>query len=396
MILGQPASAIPSTIDPTMSLNFPSPREGLPSGDSGHAGVYDVLVLGAGPAGLSIGYELKQRGLRFLLIERGQAAGESWRRMPVSLKLVSPWRANSLSGTRPGLFPQQYEMTRHEYYQYLRDYATEHQLPVQSGEEVTQVARDSDGLFRVTTSTGSYSSKLLVNATGSFSKPFIPGFDGAADSPIPQVHVAEYRDPEHLRALVGGRTGPVLIVGKRLSSGQTLVELVEAGFEVALSHRSEIRFGSGLLGRWLFFRIFPELEALKIRVWGQNACGFDVLMEGGVARRLIRSGAVKTYPDVNRFQGASVLFKDGTRLKPSAVIYATGFRPALDHLHELLVTVPDRRRLPPLNGMESVVVPGLFFLGLEHQRNMQSQYLRGIRKDAVLLAEELNGLLRRR
>jgi putative flavoprotein involved in K+ transport len=395
MILSRSASAIPSMPDLTMSLNDPSPREGLPSGNPGQAGVHDVLVLGAGPAGLSIGYELKQRGLKFLLLERGQTAGESWRRMPVSLKLVTPWRTNALPGTCPGLFVPQYEMTRQEYFRYLRDYAAEHQLPVQFGEAVTRVARDSDGLFRVTTSAASYRSKLLVNATGSFSKPFVPGFDGAADSPIPQLHVAEYGDPERLRALVGDRTGPVLIVGKRLSAGQTLVELVEAGFEVALSHRSKIRFGSGPFGRWLFLRIFPELEALKIRVWGQNACGFDVPMEGGAARRLIRSGTVKTFPDVNRFQGASILFKDGTRLKPAAVVYATGFRPALDHLHELLVTVPDRRRLPPLNGMESVVVPGLFFLGLEHQRNMQSQYLRGIRKDAALLAGELSGLLRR-
>ena len=173
------------------------------------------------------------------------------------------------------------------------------------------------------------------------------------------------------------------------------MELVEAGFEVALSHRSEIRFGSSSFGRWFFFRIFPELEALKIRVWGQTACGFDVPMEGGLARRLIHSGAVRTFPDVNRFQSSSVLFKDGSRLKPAAVIYATGFRPALDHLHTLLGDVPDRRRLPPLNGMECATVPGLFFLGLEHQRNMQSQYLRGIRKDATLLAEELDGLLRR-
>lgn len=378
-----------------MSLNVPSPREGLPPEDSASRGVYDVIVLGAGPAGLSIGYELKRRGLRFLLIERGQAVGESWRRMPASLKLVSPWRANYLPGTRPGLFSRHYKMTRQEFCQYLRDYAAEHQLPVQVGEMVAQVARDSDGLFRVMTATGAYTSKLLVNATGSFSKPFIPAFDGAADSPIPQLHVADYADAEHLKDLVGGRTGPILIVGKRLSAGQTLVELVEAGFEVALSHRSKIRFGSSLFVRWFFFRIFPELEALQIGLWGQTACGFDVPMEGGSARRLIRSGAVRTFPDINRFQGSSVLFNDGSRLKPAAVIYATGFRPALDHLHGLLVTVPDRRRLPPLNGMESVVVPGLFFLGLEHQRNMQSQYLRGIRKDAVLLAEELGGLLRR-
>lgn len=386
---------VPATLNPTMSLNGPSSHEGLPPGDSGRTDAYDVIVLGAGPAGLSVGYELKRRGVKFLIIERGQTAGDSWRRMPASLKLVSPWRANYLPGTRPGLFPRQHGLSRREFYQYLQEYAVEHQLPVQTGVMVSEVSRDAGGFFCVMTAKGSYTSRFLVNATGSFSKPFIPNFDGASASPIPQVHVADYVGPENLKTLVGGRTGPVLLVGKRLSAGQTLVELVEAGFEVALSHRSEIRFGSGPLIRWFFFRIFPELEALKIGLGGQTACGFDVPMEGGRARRLIRSGAVRTFPNVNRFQGSSVLFTDGSRLKPAAVVYATGFRPALDHLHGLLITVPDRRRLPPLNGMESVVARGLFFLGLEHQRNMQSQYLRGIRKDAALLAEELSSLLRR-
>lgn len=353
------------------------------------AAVLDVLVLGAGPAGLSVGHELKTRGVSFLILERGEAAGESWRRMPTNLKLVSPWKSNFLPGTAPARLPGNYEMSRAEYCDYLASYAKEQQLPVKSGVTVTTVERDHDGVFLVRSSGGDFRARCLVNATGGSSKAFIPKFDGAEDSTIPQLHVADYRDPAQVKRLVGERTGPVLIVGKRLSAGQVLVDLVDAGIDVVLSHRSKIRFGGGALMKWLNFRMLPVIEAIKINFLGQATCGFEVTMDGGQARQLIRSGKVRTYPDVNRLQGNSVLFKDGTRLKPSLVLFATGFRPTLDHLHSLLVDVPDRRRLPPLDGMESAFIPGLFFIGLENQRNLRSHYLRGIREDAAVVAEEV-------
>lgn len=349
----------------------------------------DVLVLGAGPAGLSVGHELKKRGVSFLILERGLAVGESWRRMPANLKLVSPWKANSLPGTEPGRLPGNYEMSREEYCDYLTRYAMEQQLPVKSGVAVTTVEREGDGVFVVKSDGGEFRARCLVNSTGGSSKAFIPKFEGAEDSTIPQLHVADYRDPAQVKQLVGDRTGPVLLVGKRLSAGQVMVELVGAGINVVLSHRSQIRYGSGSLMKWLNFRMLPMIEMIKINFLGQATCGFEVTMDGGRARQLIRSGRVRTYPDVNRLQGNSVLFKDGTRLKPALLLYATGFRPTLDHLHSLLGDVPDRRRLPPLNGMESASIPGLFFIGLENQRNLRSHYLRGIREDAVLVVEEV-------
>lgn len=353
------------------------------------APVLDVLVLGAGPAGLSVGHELKKRGIRFLILERGDAAGERWRRMPANLKLISPWKSNFLPGTAPTRWPGNYEMSRVEYGEYLVGYAREQQLPVRVGVTVTTVERERDGVFLVKSNGGEFRARCLVNATGGSSKAFVPKFDGAEDSTVPHLHVADYQDPSQVRRLVGGRAGPVLIVGKRLSAGQTLVELVDAGIEVVLSHRSKIQFGGGALLKWLKFRMLPAIEVIKVNLLGQAACGLEVTMDGGRARQLIRSGKVRTYPDVNRLQGNSVLFKDGTRLKPSLVLYATGFRPALDHLHSLLGDVPDRRRLPPLDGMESAFIPGLFFIGLENQRNLRSHYLRGIREDAVVLVEDV-------
>src|SRR5262245_45265253 len=314
----------------------------------------DILVLGGGPAGLSLGHELKRRGLSFLILERGATVGESWRRMPSNLKLVSPWKANCLPGTRPSLRSLHHEISREEFFRYLQDYAQAHALPVRRQVEVRAVVKTPDQRFCVQTSEGVFTSRQLVNATGCFWNPFVPPIPGAAESTLPQLHFADYENPGHVKQLLGDARSPVLIVGKRLSAGQALVELVDAGLEVALSHRSPIRFGSGPVGWWLFFRLLPELEALKLKLHGPAARGFEVRMPGGRARQLIRRGTVKTFPGIRRFAGRAVEFENGVVLQPALVLYATGFRPALDHLRPLL-------DYPRLHQLECVSVPDLFF-----------------------------------
>ena len=229
------------------------------------APTHEVLILGAGPAGLALGRELKQRGVSFLILERGQTVAHSWQSMPMHLKLLSPWKANWLPGARADEFPANHETSRAEYSAWLQTYARQHALPVRTGVEVADVTRGADGLFRVLTSGGEFLSRLVVNATGCFSNPFTPEIPGARETDLPQRHTANYRDAETLRALVGKANPFVLIVGKRLSAGQAMVELVEAGCTVALSHRGVIQFGSGPVGWWIFFRLHPWLEKMKLK-----------------------------------------------------------------------------------------------------------------------------------
>jgi putative flavoprotein involved in K+ transport len=87
-----------------------------------------VLIIGGGPAGLSLGFELKRRNIPFLILEKGATVADVWRQMPTTLKLVSPWKANRLPGTRKNLFPRHHEITRAEYFEYLRKYAEEQAL----------------------------------------------------------------------------------------------------------------------------------------------------------------------------------------------------------------------------------------------------------------------------
>src|SRR5258706_2431737 len=162
----------------------------------------DVLIIGAGPAGLSLGFELTRRAVRFLILERASSVADSWRRMPRQLKLASPWKANSLPGTRNDIYPTNRQMSRAEYLDYLVDYAERARLPIRAETAVREVKQFRDGSFCVQTSQGDYSARVVVNATGYFPNPFVPQIPGAAASSIPQQHVAQYRDAETTRAII--------------------------------------------------------------------------------------------------------------------------------------------------------------------------------------------------
>ena len=348
-----------------------------------------VLILGTGPAGLALAWALKQRGGASLLLEKGPEVAHSWARMPASLKLLSPWKANCLPSGGASAHPPNHEMAGREYGGLLQDYARRHELAVVTNAEVRAVAAASDKGFVVHTSAGTFTAPLLVNATGYFAAPFTPEFPGARAAALPQFHFADYRDAEHLRSVTGKSSPLVLIVGKRLSAGHALMEFAEAGFQVALSCRGPIQFGSGPIGWWIFFRLHPALERIKLFLFGSSARGVETRMPGGRARHLVESGSVPVFPDIARFEGRRVTFTDGRTLEPDAVLYATGFRPALAHLASLGLAIDPQTGRPALRGFESAEVPGLFFLGLDRLRNFRSRFLRGIREDAPLLAAEL-------
>jgi putative flavoprotein involved in K+ transport len=93
---------------------------------------HDALVIGAGQAGLATGYWLRRKGLTFLILEKQDRLGGSWRSYYESLALFSPARYSSLPGLPfpgpPGHYPP-----RDQVIAYLASYANQHALPVELG-----------------------------------------------------------------------------------------------------------------------------------------------------------------------------------------------------------------------------------------------------------------------
>src|SRR4051812_22319706 len=109
----------------------------------------DVLIIGAGQAGLALGYHLKQTPLRFQLVEAHQRVGESWRKRYESLVLFTPRTYSALPGLAVPGDPQGYP-TRDEIADYLERYASHFELPVLVDTPIRKLERSGEG-FRAST-----------------------------------------------------------------------------------------------------------------------------------------------------------------------------------------------------------------------------------------------------
>ncbi len=158
----------------------------------------DYLVIGAGPAGLQLGYYLQKNARSYLILERGRGAGTFFETYPRHRMLISinkvhtgtddrdanlRWDWNSLltDGDDPrfGAYTTEYFPGADDLVRYLRDFAARHGLRVQYDTDVTRVARDADGTFVVTDRAGrTYRASRLFVASG-FTKENVPTFPGA-------------------------------------------------------------------------------------------------------------------------------------------------------------------------------------------------------------------------
>jgi len=345
-----------------------------------------IVVLGAGPAGLSIGYELSRRDIDYIILEKGGVAGESFSHYPKHI-FFGPWRNNTLPGSRVGWAWKLRRATQPAYTWYLGEYARHNQLPIQFQCTVLEVDREDQG-FRVLTDQGAISCQLVINCTGYFSTPNIPKHEGQATTSVARMHSADYRQASDLQHYLGREGGRVLVVGAGLTAGESVADLHRHGYNVALSHRGRLVFGPS-----------PWMEALQSPVqWvlERAAIALDIRlnsnppMAGGESRHLIESGQVPVYPAISHFESDAVVFVDGQRRSLDAVLFATGYRYTVAHLAALLPEGPLE-----LRHMESLPVPGLFFLGLDQQRTYRSRFLRGIRADARALGRLLEQRLAR-
>jgi putative flavoprotein involved in K+ transport len=186
------------------------------------------VVIGAGQAGLATSYELTQRGLDHVVLERGRA-GEAWRNRWDSLCMILPNWFNCLPGLPyQGSEPDGFQ-TRDEWVANLERYVSTFDLPVREGVTVDDVEQRDDGRFAVTTSSGTFCADNVVVATGAYQAARLPDMAAGMSADIVQLHSGGYRNPAALPS------GAVLVVGTGNSGSQIAEELLLAGRTVYLS-----------------------------------------------------------------------------------------------------------------------------------------------------------------
>jgi putative flavoprotein involved in K+ transport len=185
----------------------------------------EVVIVGAGQAGLSVSYELTQAGVEHVVLERGRV-GETWRSRWDNFCLVTPnWSCQLPGHHYDGADPDGF-MSRDEIVAYLERYAVA--ASVREGVAVTSL-EPADGGFRLETSAGPLTAKKVVLATGAFQRPHRMAVAVALPADLLQLDVEDYRNPAELPA------GAVLVVGSGQSGCQIAEELNESGRDVFLA-----------------------------------------------------------------------------------------------------------------------------------------------------------------
>lgn len=342
----------------------------------------DTVIIGAGQAGLAMGYHLTRRQVPFVILDAHEHIGDSWRHRWDSLRLFTPARADGLPGMPYPAPPWSYP-THREFADYLRDYATRWGLPVRSGVAVHRLSHDG-ARYVVETSAGRVEADNVVVCTGYDQLPKIPTFATHLDPRIVQLHAADYRNPAQLP------DGPVLIVGAGNSGADIALDVVPA-HETLLSgrHPGQIPWPidrplTRPLMRLVFFgfrhvltvrtpmgrRLRPRALAhsgplVRIRSADLDAAG---------VRRVARTVAVR--------DGLPVL-DDGQIARVNSVLWCTGFRPDTGWI-ELPVFDADGepvQRRGVVTGQ-----PGLYFLGRLFQYALSSSMIQGVGRDAGYIA----------
>ncbi|WP_328804622.1 MULTISPECIES: ArsO family NAD(P)H-dependent flavin-containing monooxygenase [Sphingobium] len=286
----------------------------------------DIVVIGGGQAGLSMGWHLLRSQRDFVVLDDGTLPGGAWRHGWDSLRLFSPAAYSSLPGWQmppPGHygFP-----TRDDVIAYLAAYETRYDFPVERPVQVSQLHKADDGRLRVETDRGSWLAKTVIGATGTWSHPFIPDIPGRSSFAGIQLHSAHYVRPD----VFAGKT--VLVVGGGNSGAQIHAEISQVAHSNWVTQSPPVFLPDDVDGRALFERATAMHRGEAI---AGPALGFANIVMVPPVREARDRGALANVRPFIQMTPNGVVWPEAAETKVDAIIWCTGFRAALGFLGDL-------------------------------------------------------------
>ncbi len=341
--------------------------------------IYHTIVIGGGQAGLATAYWLQKEGLHYTVLNASHEPTGTWPRHYDSLKLFSPAQYSSLPGM-PFPAPDAHYPSRDEVVAYLRKYAQDNKLRIQNNRRVTRVSRTEEGHFTVQTEQGdTLRARTVVAASGSFNRPNIPDIEGLSAFQGNQLHSSEYRSPA---SFAGQR---VIVVGAANTAVQIAYELSKVA-ETSLAIRDKLRWApQSLFGK--DFHFWLEKTGLDRTSWLRDQA--TPVLDIGHYREAIKEGKIGREPMFTRFTPQGVRWPNGKEEPVDTVIFATGYKPNLAYLHDIL----GEAGAQDTQGGISHTAPGLYYVGFSGQRSFSSATLRGVGADAKYITSQMKSFL---
>jgi putative flavoprotein involved in K+ transport len=346
----------------------------------------EILVIGAGQAGLATAHHLARRGRQVLVIDADTRVGEQWRRRWDSMRLFTPARFDGMPGMRYPGAPWALPSTR-EFGDFLERYAAQLDVPLLTGTRARRLCRSGEQL-QVETDHGVVVADNVVVACGYDKLSQLPAYAAELGPDIVQLHSVDYRNPGQVP------DGDVLVVGAGNSGADIAVELANGGHRVLLSgrHPGELPFRMGsrasrLLAPVIFWAF---RNVLTVRTPIGRRVRPSVLEHSGPLIRVrstdIEAAGVERVPRVAGVLDGRPQLEDGRLADVGAVVWCTGYRPD-DRWIELPV-FDDAGILQQRRGITAE--PGLYVVGRLFQYSMSSSMIQGVGRDADWVAAHID------
>lgn len=341
----------------------------------------DVLVIGAGQAGLATGYHLGLAGLRYQLLDGNSRVGDSWRQRFDSLMLFTPRSYSALPGLAvpgdPNGFPSKDEIA-----DYLEAYAAHFAIPVRVGAAARSL-ETSGANFRVTTSEGvSIESRAVVIATGAFQTLNIPAISAAFSGDVHQLSAKDYHRPSSVPA------GTVLVVGDGATGREIALELAPTHKVLLSTGRARRVTPDRVLGRSIFWWLdhLGVLRASRESLIGRRMKSADPFPGRQLELAHLREAGVTVVTRLDAAQGVIARFADGVVADISAVVWATGYRAETDW-----VAIPMAKDAHGAFVHTRGISPvhGVYFVGQSWQWSRGSALITGVGADAAYVVAEI-------
>jgi cation diffusion facilitator CzcD-associated flavoprotein CzcO len=293
--------------------------------------VLDSVVIGAGQAGLSASYHLRRLGLDHVLLDANGSPGGAWQHRWDSLTMADVHGVAALPDSEPPAQSSQRANTAVA--RYFAEYEQRNDLPVVRPVHVDAVTSDGD-LLVVHAGSRSWTASTIINATGTWTQPFIPHYPGMETFAGEQLHTGDYPGAEHF---LGRR---VLVVGGGASAVQFLGGLASVTDTVWATRREPV-WRTGEFDREVGRAVVALVED---RVRRGLPPASVVSVTGLALREQERAaevlGAYERRPMFARIEPDGVRWADGTFEPVDVILWATGFRPAVSHLAPLHLRSP--------------------------------------------------------
>lgn len=288
---------------------------------------FDAVVIGAGQAGLSASYHLTRLGVDHVVLDAGEAPGGAWQHRWDSLTMED---VHGVADLPDGAAPARSQARANTAVpSFFADYEREHDLPVVRPVVVDSVTSEGD-LLVVHAGERRWRTRTLVNATGTWTRPFVPHYPGAGDFAGEQLHTHDYPGRDHFR---GKR---VLVVGGGASAVQFLGELAPITGTLWVTRRPPVWRDDDFdqdAGR---AAVALVEERVRRGLPPQSVVSVTGLSLRPQEREADRLGAyADRRPMFARIERDGVRWADGTFEPVDVILWATGFRPAIGHLAPL-------------------------------------------------------------